>query len=144
MARLTSLLVAFCVAACAVAAPMHRRQTGDLECNLLRLKIISDVAAAQTLIGQLNATDLTTATAVAVAQTGLTSVNSAIQDILTAVFKSETAPADSRDQVSQGLTAAHEALLLIKDPSANATVAAAQTKLLSASGDGDGVVSKCK
>ncbi|KAJ7683604.1 hypothetical protein B0H17DRAFT_1137728 [Mycena rosella] len=63
------------------SSPMHRRQTGDLQCNLARLKIISDVAATGALIGELS-----TATAVAVAQAGLKSIDDGIQTILTAVF----------------------------------------------------------
>ncbi|KAJ7235303.1 hypothetical protein B0H12DRAFT_1027479, partial [Mycena haematopus] len=91
-------------------APMHRRQTGDLDCNLARLKIISDVATTQNLISQINATDLSTASAVAVAQTGLQSVNSAIQEILTALFAGQTAPTNFRDQVTAGLNLANSAL----------------------------------
>ncbi|KAJ7911087.1 hypothetical protein B0H13DRAFT_2191855 [Mycena leptocephala] len=144
MARISSILFAICVAACAVAAPMHRRQTGDLDCNLARLKIVFDVAATQKLVSQINATDLETATSVAVAQAGLQSVDSAIQDILAAIFSGQTAPANSRDQVSQGLNAANSALSMIKDPSLNATVTEAQARLLSAGVDGDNVVADCK
>ncbi|KAJ6583073.1 hypothetical protein DFH09DRAFT_1360337 [Mycena vulgaris] len=144
MARIFSVLVSLCIAACAFSAPMHRRQTGDLECNLARLKIISDIAGAQTLIGQLNTTGLPTAAAVAVAQAGLQSVDEAIQDILTAVFTGQTAPANSRDQVAQGLKAAQSALAVVTDPSANATVTEVLAKLTSAATDGDDVVSKCK
>ncbi|KAJ7667107.1 hypothetical protein B0H17DRAFT_913301, partial [Mycena rosella] len=123
-------------------APMHRRQTGDLQCNLARLKIISDVAATGALIGQLNTTELSTATAVAVAQAGLKSIDDGIQTILTAVFSGQTAPASSRDQVSDGLAAAQMGLSMITD--ANATVTQAQAKLASAIMDGDNVVSECK
>ncbi|KAJ7740602.1 hypothetical protein B0H16DRAFT_1566953 [Mycena metata] len=144
MARFTSMLFAACFAVCAVAAPLHSRQVGDLDCNLARLKIISDIAAAQTLVGQINTIDLATASAVAVAQAGLTSTNAAIQDILTAVFANQTAPANSRDQVGLGVNGAHDALSLITDPSLNATVSAAQAKLLTIAGDGNKVVSECK
>ncbi|KAJ6506382.1 hypothetical protein C8R47DRAFT_114358 [Mycena vitilis] len=56
MARLSSIVFSLFVAACAVAAPMHRHQTGDLDCNLARLKIIFDVAQTQKLVGQINST----------------------------------------------------------------------------------------
>ncbi|KAJ7032826.1 hypothetical protein C8F04DRAFT_1235208 [Mycena alexandri] len=128
------MLFTFCLAVCAAAAPLHRRQTGDLDCNLARLKIISDIAAAQPLISQINTTDLVTASAVAMAQTGLMSTNAAIQDILTAVFANQTAPANSGDQVGLGVNGAHNALSTITDPSVNATVAAAQAKLLTIAG----------
>jgi hypothetical protein len=63
----------------------------------------------------LNSSDLTTTSAVAVAQAGLQSVDNAIQDILAAIFAGKTAPADSRDQVSDGLNTANSALALIKE-----------------------------
>ncbi|KAJ7755192.1 hypothetical protein B0H16DRAFT_1458737 [Mycena metata] len=144
MARISSVVFSLCIAACALAAPMHRRQIGDLDCNLARLKVVSDTAAAQTLVGQINTTDLATASAVGVAQAGLNSINSAIEDILTAVFANQTSPADSRNQLEQGLNTANSALLLIKDPSANATVSAARAKLLAAGAAGDQVLSGCK
>ncbi|KAJ7165880.1 hypothetical protein C8R46DRAFT_291490 [Mycena filopes] len=144
MARIIFFL---CIAACALAAPMRmpKRQTGDLDCNLARLKVVSAVATTQSLVSQINTTDLGTASAVAVAQAGLASVNGAIEDILNAVFQNQTAPADSRDQLVQGLNTANSALLLIKDPSANATlVSAARAKILDAGKAGDTVVSECK
>ncbi|KAJ7886217.1 hypothetical protein B0H14DRAFT_2498662 [Mycena olivaceomarginata] len=144
MVRISSLAVSLLVAVCAVAAPMHKRQTGDLDCNLARLKIVFDVAATQKLVSQINSTDLTTTSAVAVAQAGLQSVDNAIQDILAAIFAGKTAPADSRDQVSDGLNTANSALALIKDPSLNATVSEARARLLTAGTDGDKVVSECK
>ncbi|KAJ7031193.1 hypothetical protein C8F04DRAFT_1231589 [Mycena alexandri] len=144
MARISSVLFSLCIVACASAAPMHRRQTGDLDCNLARLKVVSDIAATQTLVSQINTTDLATASAVGVAQAGLNSVNSAIQDILTAVFANQTAPADSRVQLEQGLDTANSALVLIKDPNANASVSAARAKLLAAGVAGDQVLSECK
>ncbi|KAJ7457898.1 hypothetical protein FB451DRAFT_1142558 [Mycena latifolia] len=142
MARISSILFSLCIVACVAAAPLHRRQTGDLQCNLARLKIISDVAAIETLIGQLNTTELSTASAVAVAQAGLKSVDAGIQTILTAVFSGQTAPASSRDQVGTGLATAQQALSLITD--ANATVTQVQAKLASAIMDGNNVVSECK
>ncbi|KAJ6544209.1 hypothetical protein B0H19DRAFT_1267503 [Mycena capillaripes] len=144
MVRIFSALFSLCVAACVVAAPMHKRQTGDLDCNLARLRIISDLAATQKLVGQINSTDLATASAVAVAQVGLQSVGNAIQDILVAVLNGQTAPASSRDQVDQGALAANQSLSLITDPSLKAIVTAAQAKLLSASNDGASVVADCK
>ncbi|KAJ6554036.1 hypothetical protein DFH09DRAFT_1085429 [Mycena vulgaris] len=144
MVRISSVLFSLCVAACAFSTPLHRRQTGDLQCNLARLKIISDVASAQTLIGQLNTTELSTAAAVAVAQAGLKSVDEGIQTILTAIFTGQTAPASSRDQVGTGLATAQQALAVIADPNANATVTQAQAKIASAIKDGDDVVSECK
>ncbi|KAJ7983113.1 hypothetical protein DFH06DRAFT_1318574 [Mycena polygramma] len=143
MARISSILFVLFVAASAVAAPLHRRQTGDLNCNLARLKIIFDVAQTQKLVAQINSTDLTTASSVAVAQTGLTSMNDAIQEILAALVNNQTAPTNFRDQVSQGINATRSALQQITDPSLNASVAAAQASLLAAGKDGDQVLAGC-
>ncbi|KAF7351713.1 hypothetical protein MSAN_01604500 [Mycena sanguinolenta] len=144
MVRIVPAAFSLFIAVCAAAAPMQRRQTGDLDCNLARLKIIFDVAGTQQLVSQINATDLDTASAVAVAQTGLQSVNSAIQVILAAIFSGQTAPASFRDQVEAGLNLAKFALGNITDPSLNSTVTAAQTRLLTAGADGDMVVAACK
>ncbi|KAJ6454305.1 hypothetical protein C8R47DRAFT_1030016 [Mycena vitilis] len=143
MARISSIIFALFVAASAVAAPLYRRQTGDLDCNLARLKIIFDVAQTQKLVAQINSTDLATASSVAVAQTGLTSMNDAIQEILAALVNNQTAPANFRDQVSQGINATRSALQEITDPSLNASVAAAQASLLAAGKDGDQVLAGC-
>ncbi|KAK7052197.1 hypothetical protein R3P38DRAFT_1638614 [Favolaschia claudopus] len=141
-----SAVITLTFAALAAAVPMQtqRRQTGDLDCNLARLKIIFDVAASKKLVSQINATDLPTANALAIAQTSLDSVNSGIQDILAAIFDAKNAPALSRTQVSDGLDAARSALAIIKDPSLNATVAEAQARILTAGQDGDKVVAECK
>ncbi|KAF7354638.1 hypothetical protein MSAN_01377300 [Mycena sanguinolenta] len=144
MVRIFSMVFSLVAAVCVVAAPMKTRQTGDLDCNLARLKIIFDVAGTQQLVSQINATDLSTASAVAVAQTGLQSVNGAIQVILAAIFSGQTAPANFRDQVEAGLNLANSALSNITDPSLNATVTAARTRLLTAGADGDMVVAACK
>ncbi|KAF8194417.1 hypothetical protein K438DRAFT_2017477 [Mycena galopus ATCC 62051] len=125
MVRVSSVISCFTTAACVVALTMHmhRLQTGDDQCI--------DVAGTQSLVSQINATDLVTATAVADAQVGLQSVNSAIQVILGAIFANQTAPADFRVQVSAGLDAARSALATITER-LNATVTAAQTRLLAA------------
>ncbi|KAJ7235231.1 hypothetical protein C8J57DRAFT_1378594, partial [Mycena rebaudengoi] len=104
MARFSSILLFLSVVALTLSAPLHRRQQGNLECNLARLRIISEVKATDGAVAQFDTTELKIAAAVGVAQAGLKSID-AIQDILTAVFNNETAPADSRDQVSEGANA---------------------------------------
>ncbi|KAJ6450580.1 hypothetical protein C8R47DRAFT_1329863 [Mycena vitilis] len=132
------------MAASGTVAPLHRRQTGDLDCNLARLRILFDVAQTQKMVSQINTTDLATASSVAVAQVSLSSVNSAIMDILAVALNNGTAPSAARAQVSQGLNAALEALQNITDPSLNATVSAAQAVLFRAGSDGDAAVGGCK
>ncbi|KAJ7196249.1 hypothetical protein GGX14DRAFT_700590 [Mycena pura] len=145
MARFSALLP-LCVAACslAAAADMHKRQTGDLQCNLERLQTLADVASAQTLLGQINTTNLTTAEAVAVAQVDMQSVDDALQTILDAVLKGAASPTAAQTQFAHGLAAAQKALSGITDPNAKAAVAAVQAKITSAITDGDKVVAECK
>ncbi|KAJ7081432.1 hypothetical protein C8R44DRAFT_823593 [Mycena epipterygia] len=118
-----SALFALCITVCAFAASLHRRQTGDLQCNIARLKIISRydpnldrttqhhvfpylLRSVLGLTAELS--ELSTASAVDVAQAGLNSVDEGIQAILTAIFNNQTAPASSRDQVWMGLAAAND------------------------------------
>ncbi|KAJ7709070.1 hypothetical protein B0H14DRAFT_2547476 [Mycena olivaceomarginata] len=142
MAPIFYVFLSLCIASCALAAPMQRRQTGNLECNLARLKIVTDVADAKVLVGQINTTDLGTASAVAVVQAGLNSVDDAIRTILDAVLSGGTAPESSREQVDDGLSTANQALGLITD--LNATVTAAQEKIANAGDEGASVVANCK
>ncbi|KAJ7235253.1 hypothetical protein C8J57DRAFT_1471489 [Mycena rebaudengoi] len=144
MARFSFTLLFLSIVALTLSAPLHRRQQGNLECNLARLRIISEVKATEDAVAQIDTTELKTAAAVGVAQAGLKSIDDAIQDILTAVFNNEAAPADSRDQVSEGANVVKIALDSITDPSANATVAVAVEKLIAAGAAGDDVVALCK
>ncbi|KAJ7277504.1 hypothetical protein C8J57DRAFT_1223252 [Mycena rebaudengoi] len=144
MARFSSLLLFLAVAAGALSAPLLRRQQGNLECNLARLKIISEVKATEDAVAKIDTTVLSTAVAVGVAQAGLNSIDNAIQDILTAVFNNQTVPAEGRGQVDAGVSAVKVALDAITDPSANATVAAALERLTAAAVAGNDVVALCK
>ncbi|KAJ7450055.1 hypothetical protein B0H11DRAFT_1743377 [Mycena galericulata] len=131
-------------------APMHRHQIGNLDCNLARLKSVVDVADAQTLIGQINTTyvsDPIYTTNIHPLTTDLQrtlngDLGGQSQTILNAVFANQTASANSRDQFASGLDAALEALKMINDQ--NATVTAAQAKILGAGQDGNSVVADCK
>ncbi|KAJ7227562.1 hypothetical protein C8J57DRAFT_1585278 [Mycena rebaudengoi] len=105
MARFFSILLFLSVAALALSAPLHRRQQGNLECNLARLKIISEVRETEDAVAQIDTTELNAAAAVGVAQAGLKSIDNAIQDILAAIFDNEPAPADSREQLADGAKA---------------------------------------
>ncbi|KAJ7254587.1 hypothetical protein C8J57DRAFT_615555 [Mycena rebaudengoi] len=143
MARFSSILLFLSVAALALSAPLHRRQQGNLECNLARLKIISEVRATEEAVAQIDTTELSAAAAVGVAQAGLKSIDDAIQDILTAIFNDETAPADSRDQLADGAKAVKIGLDSITDPSASEAVAAAVERLIAVDAAGDDVVALC-
>ncbi|KAJ7835435.1 hypothetical protein B0H14DRAFT_2363392, partial [Mycena olivaceomarginata] len=122
-------------------APMQRRQTGNLECNLARLKIVTDVADAKVLVGQINTTFVRPSESDSSAH-GLNSVDDAIRTILDAVLSGGTAPESSREQVDDGLSTANQALGLITD--LNATVTAGRKKIANAGDDGAGVVANCK
>ncbi|KAJ7735123.1 hypothetical protein DFH07DRAFT_928211 [Mycena maculata] len=143
MARILTVLFALLVASVAVAAPVEKRQIGDLTCNIDRLKIVSTLAGTTSAVGKIQGTDPTTATQVAAAQAGLSSASDGIKTIAAALFTGQTAPASARTQVQTGLLAAQSALGNITDPTATAAAATAQSSLAAAIQDGQGVVANC-
>ncbi|KAF8215120.1 hypothetical protein K438DRAFT_1660002 [Mycena galopus ATCC 62051] len=143
MVRISSVVFSLFVAACAVAAPMQRRQIGDLDCNLARLQLLFNIKATQNTLNTMNATDLHTQSAVAVAQAGLTNATNVIQGIFGALSSGQLAPAASRDQTVLALNHANASLAMIKDPSLNATVAAAMSTVLAAGNQANAVGADC-
>ncbi|KAJ6615518.1 hypothetical protein B0H10DRAFT_1801369 [Mycena sp. CBHHK59/15] len=129
-----------------LAAPLHQRQVGDLQCNVDRFKIVSSLAATGKAVKAIDTTDPATASAVTAAQAGLTSAGDGIKTIALSLVTGQAAPADARTQVGAGLTAAKTALAGITEcvPAAAATVAAAQTQLATTIQDGGDVVADCK
>ncbi|KAJ7114552.1 hypothetical protein C8R43DRAFT_1039297 [Mycena crocata] len=144
MARMLSVFLALFVASAVVAAPVEQRQLGNLACNIDRFKIVTGLIATGSAVKAIDTTDADTATAVAAAQAGLKTAGDAIKDIALALVTGQDAPASSRTGVSQGLNDTRSALEGITNPAVSATVAAAQTKLQAAIGDGNAVIADCK
>ncbi|CAK5271944.1 unnamed protein product [Mycena citricolor] len=117
MVHISSIFVALTMIAVGLTAPvgLQTRQIGNLDCNLSRLRIITDTADAESLISQINSTSLDTTISIAIAQAGLKTVDTAIHEILQAVFSNQTAPAAARTQVGAGLAAAQQALAVIQE-----------------------------
>ncbi|KAF8209074.1 hypothetical protein K438DRAFT_1930031 [Mycena galopus ATCC 62051] len=143
MARILSLFLALFIASASVAAPVERRQIGDLACNVDRFKIVTGLVSTGSAVGKIDTSDPATATAVAAAQAGLKSAGDSIKDIALALVTGAAAPADAPTGVSQGLNDTRSALESITNPAVNASVAAAQVSLQSAIDDGNAVLADC-
>ncbi|KAJ3991675.1 hypothetical protein F5050DRAFT_1812286 [Lentinula boryana] len=123
------------------AAPLKSRQIGDVQCNVARLQIVSDLAQTGNLLSKVTGTDAATTSAVATAQSGLTSAGDGIKTIAAALLQGQTAPADARNQTGEGLETALTALsgLNSTDPAVASTI----SKLNEAISAGQSVVSDC-
>ncbi|KAI0786989.1 hypothetical protein C8Q75DRAFT_808065 [Abortiporus biennis] len=134
------------------AAPLPtdilKRQIGDLQCNIDRIQIITQVneatADAQTLSGQLSS-DPAASELVSSITSGLNATQSGINEILDALSQGQKAPADVRDAVGEGLTQAIEALdnITTTDPNAVKTMSKLQVELDQAAAAGNAVVTDC-
>ncbi|KAJ7680636.1 hypothetical protein DFH06DRAFT_425250 [Mycena polygramma] len=134
MVRISFGVFSLFVASCAVAAPMQRRQIGDLDCNIARLQLLFNIRASQDTLATMNVDDIQVMSQVAVAQAGLTNATNVVQGIFEALNAGKLAPAPSRDQTVFALNHANASLAQINDAGSNATVAAAM-KTVGAAGD---------
>ncbi|KAJ7618472.1 hypothetical protein FB45DRAFT_931724 [Roridomyces roridus] len=144
MARMLSVFFALFVALSAVAVPVERRQTGNLECNINRAQIVVALAQTGSAVKAINGTDAATEAQKTAAQTGLTSSGEGIAQIAVALVAGQAAPAAARLQTQQGLLDAQAALGNITDPTVADAVSAAQSKLATAITAGNNVVANCK
>ncbi|KAJ3868103.1 MAG: hypothetical protein NXY57DRAFT_958873 [Lentinula lateritia] len=123
------------------AAPLKSRQIGDIQCNVARLQIVSDLAETGNLLSKINGNDAATTSAVSTAQSGLSSAGDGIKTIAAALIEGQTAPADARDQTADGLQTALTALSGLN--STDPAVASTLSKLNEAISAGQSVVSDC-
>ncbi|PSR75683.1 hypothetical protein PHLCEN_2v8974 [Hermanssonia centrifuga] len=137
----------------------NKRQIGDLQCNVNRVQIVSDIAQMKQTVNALAtqvASDPVSSAAVSSAQAGISSAESAIGGIALSIITGQTAPAADRTQVESGLTAvgaglgnitSHIAIIegttCRTDPAVTANVQKAQQQLASATTAGDGVLANC-
>ncbi|KAJ6476054.1 hypothetical protein C8R47DRAFT_1142118 [Mycena vitilis] len=143
MVRISFGVFSLFVASCAVAAPMQRRQVGDLDCNIARLQLLFNIRASQNTLAAMNVDDIQVMSHVAVAQAGLTNATNVVQGIFNAVIGGKLAPAPSRDQTVFALNHANSSLAKINHAGSNATVAAAM-KTIGAAGDAaNGIGATC-
>jgi len=140
------LLAALYVASSASAIPVEPRQIGGVACNVARLKTVAGLRQATTAVNKLaSSSDPAAASAAATAQGGLQDASAGIKTIAGALLTGQTAPADARDQVSQGLTTADTALgnITSTDSTITSMVADARTKVQNTISSGQDVVSQC-
>ncbi|KAJ4467878.1 hypothetical protein J3R30DRAFT_3562682 [Lentinula aciculospora] len=123
------------------AVPLKFRQIGDIQCNVARLKIVSDLAQTGNLLNKINGTDTATTSAISTAQSGLSSAGDGIKTIAAALVQGQTAPADARNQTAEGLQTALTALSGLNSTDPN--VASTLSKLNEAISAGQSVVSDC-
>ncbi|KAK7681511.1 hypothetical protein QCA50_015243 [Cerrena zonata] len=149
---LSRIIVVIFVALSAVfvhAAPLGKRQVGDQQCNIDRLKIVTDLIQAQnttkTLTIQLG-TDPAGIKSIGAVSDGLDNAQSAIIDIVNALVSGQQAPASARQQVADGLNAAATALASINstDTRITSNLGQLQTQLTAAGQAGDAVLADCK
>ncbi|KAH9928009.1 uncharacterized protein BXZ73DRAFT_102515 [Epithele typhae] len=130
----------------APVAEIVARQTGNLQCNLDRLSIVSSVKNLQDTLSQIASSDSSTADAVAAVQSDVSDAQGGIATIAQALVAGQAAPASARDVVKQGLVSAGTDLAAVTSSDAATTklITKAGTLLTKAGQAGEGVVSNCK
>ncbi|ORY54704.1 uncharacterized protein BCR38DRAFT_479346 [Pseudomassariella vexata] len=132
-------LVAYLLVAAAAtgsARSIDTRQIGGISCNIARFQILQALGDTKDATGQIQDAAVQNATT-----TGLDQADAAIKTIASALLSGETAPADARDEVAAGLTAAFTALEA--GDATDTAVTDAQTALDKAVKAGQDVVDKC-
>jgi len=122
---LTAILLAIALAHSCISplstltiAPLPgKRQIGDLQCNIARLKTVGALTKAQKAVSALTAQANGTADAtnIATAASSLASAQDGIKTIAGALLTGKTAPASARTQVGDGLENALSALGNVTD-----------------------------
>jgi hypothetical protein len=97
--------------------PLGKRQIGDLQCNVARLKTVGALGKAQKAVNALatQANGTADATNIATAASSLASAQDGIKTIAGALLTGKTAPASARTQVGDGLENALAALGNVTD-----------------------------
>jgi len=133
------------------AAPLgdyDKRQIGDLQCNINRFQIVTDLAEAKVTANALTknfANDAAGSSAIATVSQGISSAQSAIGEIAIALLTGQQAPTAARDQVEAGLTSATEALANLSSTNSQTTnnLSKIKQQLSNAATAGNGVLANC-
>ncbi|ETW83851.1 hypothetical protein HETIRDRAFT_102501 [Heterobasidion irregulare TC 32-1] len=144
------LFIFAAVLACAFVAnagPLSRRQVGNAQCNIDRLKFVVNLQETSDQINKL-ATELANtnfSSTVDSAQSGIDGAFQATDGIADAIFSNQTAPPELRNQVGGNLTIVLKALLSINttDPTASATLENAKSFFQTAAEASNDVVEDC-
>ncbi|KAI0061076.1 hypothetical protein BV25DRAFT_1826914 [Artomyces pyxidatus] len=128
-------------------APLNRRQTGTVQCNLDRLGVVVGIQETTTSVNELalQLANTTFSSNITAAQTDLNAAQAAIDQIFTAVVANQPASPVLTNQVGGNLTNAATILfsLNVTTPSANATRTAAINFLEQAATAGAAVIRDC-
>ncbi|PPQ89886.1 hypothetical protein CVT25_004808 [Psilocybe cyanescens] len=132
-----------------VAGEQSKRQIGDLQCNIARLKTVAGLAKSASSIKSAIAAAKSDPATVAQLQTaaqGVSSAQAGVATIAKALLTGQQAPASARQQVQDGLTAASTALgsTAAADPAVDNAVANASSAVEGTTAAGEQVVSDCK
>lgn len=146
MARFTAFFVALALSVSQLnvhAAPLSIRADGGnfVQCNVARLKTVAGLSSTTSALKQITSTDSDTSAAVTAAQAGLKDAQSGVVTIAKALLSGQAAPSAAREQVGQGLLAAHAALEGVS--ASDNSVTTALTKLEETIAAGQQVVAKC-
>ncbi|THH26519.1 hypothetical protein EUX98_g7667 [Antrodiella citrinella] len=133
------------------AAPsrLFARQTGDLQCNIARVKIVGSILqAAQTarnLTQELSCGCGNSSSLIANVTSGIITAEDAVAEIVGAIFTGQAAPASARTQVGDGLTLALESAgnITSTDPAVTSNLATLTSQLIAAGQAGDDVLQDC-
>jgi len=136
---------------CVMAAPLgqSKRQIGDLQCNIARLKTVAGLAKSAASIKSAIAaagSDSATVSQLQTASSGISSAKAGVATIAQALFLGQTAPAAARQKVQDGLDAATSALGLTAstDSAVTNAVSTAQSNVAGTAAAGAQVVADCK
>ncbi|KAA1474610.1 hypothetical protein DENSPDRAFT_841220 [Dentipellis sp. KUC8613] len=153
MLRIASILqfvfaVMFGYAVVINAAPLQRRQRGDVQCNIDRLKVVVGMQEALDSVNQLSTQlgcNSSFASNITTAQTGIHGAQVATDGISQAIFANKTADPGLRDQFGGNITMALAALQAVQptDSTSNATLTQALVSLNSTGQAGNDVVADC-
>ncbi|TFY59933.1 hypothetical protein EVG20_g7611 [Dentipellis fragilis] len=130
------------------AAPLQRRQTGDVQCNIDRLKVVVGMQETLDSVNQLSTQlgcNTSFASNITTAQTGIHGAQVATDEISQAIFANQTADPDLRQQFAGNITMVLAALQAIEptDSTSNATLTQALTSLNGTAAAGNDVVADC-
>ncbi|KDR70084.1 hypothetical protein GALMADRAFT_905540 [Galerina marginata CBS 339.88] len=136
---------------CVMAAPLgeSKRQIGDIQCNVARLKTVAGLAkSAKSIKSAIAAagSDSATVAQLQTAAKGISSAQAGVATIATALFTGQQAPAAARQKVQDGLDAATSALgsTASADSKVTNAVSTAQSSVSGTAAAGAQVVADCK
>ncbi|KAH9485841.1 hypothetical protein JR316_0002756 [Psilocybe cubensis] len=134
---------------CVMAGEQSKRQIGNLQCNIARLKTVAGLAKSASAIKKAMTAaqgDAETTAQLQTAAQGVSSAQAGVGTIAKALITGQLAPAAARQQVADGLNAATTALgsTTSSDPNVDSAIASATSAIAGTTTSGQQVVANCK